>query len=572
MKSSQEPVQSALNWPAALSFLFTLWTLTVSQSIYSMLAANPNFLDVRLSSNGQLVLLVAVFNCLPPLALFLLWLPLHRCSATAGQALLVLVCIALLLLFFWQTHNALLAQRWGAWQNAYLLWLVPAGLLGWVAFRFPQAARTFALLLLPIVFVLPALFLLRGWSTQVTFQEQADSHLRQTVARAAASDRPSVFFLIFDELSLPVLLGPNGQIDARNYPHFHELANASTWFRQATANADFTNNSLPTMLAGVFPTRPGLDQQSYPHNLFSLLEPYYELFVYETWSKFCQPARYHCLRDSDRLEASDAALLLDVFYLFAARTVPRGVNLQLPDVRKNWGFFGNPRVGVDLALRRFDKFLDTVAALKRPSGAFVFFHNSLPHSPYWVSPQGEVQEGEPSAFDPSQRGDAKAVRAVLARYQDQVRFVDAELGETLDLLKKQGLYDASLFIVTADHGVSFDPRAPGRDLVVEDGEAVNAEPLLRVPLFVKRPGQKEGGVSNREVQLIDIMPTVADVVGVQIPWPHQGRSVFAPEASSRPRVVYDRERRRYEFSPDSRLKWQVLNPDSRRSLGAERPR
>ena len=572
MSADGKPAWLQSHWFGALLLFFSLWTLVVAQSIYSMLAANPVFLAVRLSNNLQLLGIVAVFNLLPPLALFLAWLLLNLLSGRVGRAFLGVVAAALLLLLFWQAHNLYLGEWWHSLSHSYLLWLLPAGLLGLALARSPEAVRSLGFLASPIMLLLPLLFLAKTWSTHVEFEREAEDNLRQAVSRAASSERPAVFLLIFDELSLPVLVGQDGQIDAAAYPHFAELARGSYWFRHAAANADFTNNSLPTILTGNFPRHAGLTQQAYPENLFALVEPHYELFVYETWSKFCRPQRYHCLRDSDRLEASDAALFLDVFYLFAARVVPRGVNLQLADVRKNWGFFHNPRVAVELALRRFEKFLETVAALERPAGTFIFFHNSLPHSPYWVDPDGKIDEGEPAAFDPAQRGDAVQVNAVFARYQGQVRFVDAELGRFVDLLKQRGLFDASLVIVTSDHGVSYDPRAPGRDLVMENGQAVNAEPLLRVPLFIKRPHQQAGVVSDREVQLIDIMPTVADVVGLEIPWAHEGRSVFSPEAPPRNRVAYDRSRRRYEFPGDPQLGWRLLQPQSLQGKGTVQPR
>jgi len=83
------------SWFPALLFLCTLWTLAIAQSIYSMLAANPNFLGVRLSSNGQLLGLVAVFNLLPPLLLFLVWLVLHFLREGWGRGFLGLVAAVL---------------------------------------------------------------------------------------------------------------------------------------------------------------------------------------------------------------------------------------------------------------------------------------------------------------------------------------------------------------------------------------------------------------------------------------------------------------------------------------------
>jgi len=62
---------------------------------------------------------------------------------------------------------------------------------------------------------------------------------------------------------------------------------------------------------------------------------------------------------------------------------------------------------------------------------------------------------------------------------------------------------------------------------------------------------------------------VAEVVGVAVPWAHQGRSVFAPQAPPRPRVAYDRKQRRYEFPPGLPFEWRILPPENGRGKNAE---
>jgi hypothetical protein len=47
-----------------------------------------------------------------------------------------------------------------------------------------------------------------------------------------------------------------------------------------------------------------------------------------------------------------------------------------------------------------------------------------------------------------------------------------------------------------------------------------------MPLLVKRPGQEVGGVVDEPVQTVDILPTIADVLGVEVPWRVDGTSLF----------------------------------------------
>jgi hypothetical protein len=108
------------------------------------------------------------------------------------------------------------------------------------------------------------------------------------------------------------------------------------------------------------------------------------------------------------------------------------------------------------------------------------------------------------------------------RHLLQLGFVDRLLGELLARLDELDLYDESVLIVTADHGASFWPKGHLREL--ED--ALHPEDILSVPLFVKRPRQRQGEASQRNAETIDIFPTLADLLDTPIPWPVDGCSLF----------------------------------------------
>jgi hypothetical protein len=88
-------------------------------------------------------------------------------------------------------------------------------------------------------------------------------------------------------------------------------------------------------------------------------------------------------------------------------------------------------------------------------------------------------------------------------------------------MKALGTYDKSLFVVTADHGAGFTGGSPSRGI-----SAANYEQILWTPLFVKRPGQTRAEVSDRQVRSIDVLPTIADVLGVKLPWKVDGTSAL----------------------------------------------
>jgi arylsulfatase A-like enzyme len=102
-----------------------------------------------------------------------------------------------------------------------------------------------------------------------------------------------------------------------------------------------------------------------------------------------------------------------------------------------------------------------------------------------------------------------------------VGFSDHLLGRLVERLREVGVYDRALIVVTSDHGAAFIPGQQRRNL-----KAANLGEVLPVPLFVKLPGQGPTGARDRISLTIDILPTIADVVGARIPWPVDGHSLL----------------------------------------------
>ena len=96
--------------------------------------------------------------------------------------------------------------------------------------------------------------------------------------------------------------------------------------------------------------------------------------------------------------------------------------------------------------------------------------------------------------------------------------------------------------VVADHGISFR-LGHDRRLV----RAPNVEDLAPVPFFVKAPGQRSGRISDKPLRTVDVLPTLADILGVRIPWQIDGRSARASTvpAQRRRRIIAKKFRRAY---------------------------
>jgi hypothetical protein len=103
-------------------------------------------------------------------------------------------------------------------------------------------------------------------------------------------------------------------------------------------------------------------------------------------------------------------------------------------------------------------------------------------------------------------------------------------------MKQTGLWDRAALVVTADHGVSFTRENQGRGM---GPVRASPEEVLWVPLFIKSPAQTAGAVDDRNWQHVDLLPTVAELAGVAVPWEVDGRPASASPRSTPDHVYTD---------------------------------
>ena len=145
---------------------------------------------------------------------------------------------------------------------------------------------------------------------------------------------------------------------------------------------------------------------------------------------------------------------------------------------------------------------------------FLFLNYFDPHGPY-SPPREFFVPFLPKPPDPVPR--RRREQAVNAYYNGEIHFTDHHLGRLLDGLREQGLYDDAWIIVTADHG----------ELMGEHGRFGHGRTLYRealdIPMIVKWPrGEVAPGRSDAPVQLVDVLPSVLDRLGLPLPEGIQG--------------------------------------------------
>ena len=375
----------------------------------------------------------------------------------------------------------------------------------------------------------------------------------------------------FDAFPVQMLMDEKSHIDAGRFPNFARFARGGTWYPNATNVHENTVFSVPSILDGKVP-RAGQEPtvQDHPENLFTLLGRTYEMRVSEEATNLC-PARL-CERPNDPGGAARLTQLADdASIVYSYLVAPDALRERLPSINDRWRNFRDsegrgeavPRNGVLSRLaggERPQRFRGAVAAIRARQAADARLH---PHAAAAraarVPARGAALQGRARSATRASTGRRPTTTPFLTdqafqRHLLQAGYVDRLLGELVGQLQREGLWDRALVVLTADHGESFrvkptpaPPFALGRLGYRRDLTQENAQDIVTVPLFVKYPEQAEGRIDPTWGRTIDVLPTIADVLGIRLPFRVDGRSLRAP----RP-VPDSLQFRKSDGSPDRR--------------------
>jgi choline-sulfatase len=106
----------------------------------------------------------------------------------------------------------------------------------------------------------------------------------------------------------------------------------------------------------------------------------------------------------------------------------------------------------------------------------------------------------------------------IAAYYTSAEFLDRSIGRVLDALDRSGCADDTIVVYLADHGYLLGQHGRFE-------KHCGFDPAIRVPLIVRAPGTQPGSSPRALVQSIDLVPTMLDLCGVQIPSRVQGKSL-----------------------------------------------
>jgi Sulfatase len=542
--------------PTAALHLCALSALAIAQPLFDLISKNPDFLAARALIGWQVVALGAALVLLPPL----LALAVEALAGLASPALRAgvhLLFVALLVALI--AIQALKDVAPGA-SSALLIAVAAAlGLAAAAGYARASGLRSFVTVLSPAPAVFLAIFLFFSPVNDLTFASGS-------AETANVSSHVPVVMVVFDEVSTIAFEDARERIDPVLYPNLAALARDGTWFRYATAPTDLTGTATPTILTGTLAKRhrpPILS--SYPRNLFTLLGRRYRMKVSQEATDLCP---HDLCEDAsgESAAARDRALASDLGLVYLHVIAPKGIERDLPSVSDTLGNFGadtgttrtagSPgHTGHDEVLHelgggrpaRFESFVRSIDRTARPT--LYYKHSLLPHVPFQYFPDGhryrtQPHEVLPGLVDAPSWGNDYLLQEAYQRHLLQAGFADRLLGTLLRRLREKHLYDRALIVVTADNGESFLHHA-SRHLAMPE----TVEDIADTPLFIKRPFEHAGRISDRHVRTQDILPTIADVLGIRMPWRVEGESIFDRSARIPSNIeVYERSGRRLTLS------------------------
>ena len=516
--------------------LFVLCGFVVAQPLFDVAGRSPDFFLFRRAGAADILVLVALTVLGPPL---LLWAGEALVGLVSGRlrrvAHLVVVAGLLLLLTIELAKNLTSIRGW-----PLLLLGVAGGVAATVVYARGAAAAVAALPQPGPPGVRPAV------RDRLPGRQAGGRWRRQRAGPGGGPgerpgpDRDGVLRRVPDDLAAR-LQGPDRPAPV---PELAKLANQSTWYRNATGIGPFTPYAVPAMLTGQYPTRVGVapSYTEYPDNLFTWLSGSYDVWALETVTQLCPP-RICAAAAGAGGHTGWRALTRDLAGVWTKIVSPR--RMDEDPTAQFVEATGDPAAGADQKKQgptfrfnqlranqpsRFSDFLDQLRPSDQP--ALHFLHILLPHQPWKYLPSG-ARYSYPSinfGYDRKVGWTTQPAPVQLGqqRHLLQVAYTDRLVGEVIQRLKDQGLYDKSLVVMTADHGISFTPGQAQRTL-----QERNAHELMWVPLFIKAPHQRSGKVDDRNWEHVDLIPTMADILKVKVPWHVDGLSGLGPE---RPRT------------------------------------
>jgi len=349
-----------------------------------------------------------------------------------------------------------------------------------------------------------------------------------TSSGAADAPNTNLVLITVDSLRFDALDGASGR--SSRTPRLDQLAREGTELTQAITNGPRTQGSFPSILASLYPLAAG-EKNGMPTGVTTIAESLSSA-GYRTAG--FNPSNPFLTRESGYHRGFDS--FTDFWDVHPRRSEGDEVSRWRKLRRRLHNIIGRRNLGLlmlyqatfqgpagqyltgDVIIRQA---LDWVRDQRSPW--FTWLHFMDVHYPYqplrgertiidrarWFACMTQMLGGRPQA----------AYRAIRSLYDRRVQLVDTLIGDFLDGLQRTGLAETTVVAMTSDHGERFAEHGTfghGPDVVEE---------LLRVPLILRGPGVPRSATIGCQTQLLDLAPTLLELMAVPIPASFTGQSM-----------------------------------------------
>lgn len=390
----------------------------------------------------------------------------------------------------------------------------------------------------------------------------------QLISLKADNNKPNIIILLCDALSAAHL--SMNKYPRQTSPNIDAFAERSMVFHNHFSGGNYTTPGTASMLTGMLPWKHrgnSVVRSEFTHiNPYTLLGPEYFRFAFcqNPWAdrlvgqyqqdvdRFLAPSSFSLLKENSSTRTANifkndrtiAEVALNSFMLLSqGESVPAGssvfgylhksnslnfVDLQkfefyphgVPEV-SNGGYDIIPYLNEHVYSGIYSELLNIKS---KNSPYFAYFHLYSPHFPYKPHLRYQklfrkdgfvpVEKRHPS-FSPNLP--ESYVSSQRALYDRQIAQVDREFGKLIKQLDENGILNNSYLIFTADHGELFE-----RGFIGHSSQFMY-DPVLHVPLIIHAPGQTKRQNIFTLTSNTDILPTILNIAGKDIPSEIEGK-------------------------------------------------
>lgn len=315
----------------------------------------------------------------------------------------------------------------------------------------------------------------------------------------ATLPRPNILWLVVEDQSKHY--GFNGE-KLVNTPVLDELANKGVLFTNASVTAPVCSTSRSALITGMFQTSIGAHHHRSGRGKIKIEKPKHVKLIPEF---FKQAGYYTCLGSSNH----------------GAGTVSGKQKARLG--KSDYNFEWDPSVfdaGEWSGRKKGQPFFAKICLSGGKAKKFARNFKSIPHV-------ATSQVTLPPYYPPH-----PVILEDWAAYLDTFTFMDRQVGQIIERLKKENEYKNTVIFFITDHGVS---HARGKQFCYDEG--------MMIPFFVHAPGRVKGGTVRQDPVLhIDVAATSLYFAGIPIPKYMEARTLFGPDFRARDYAVSARDR------------------------------